>query len=94
MGHTAQDMVHDAVDAFLNRNGRLAREILDRSLDMNRHRRVVFEELTSEVTDNPELMQHAVDLMLVTRDLERIADHAMSIAERVVSVATVSAAGE
>ena len=51
---------------------------------MDRFRDVVFQELVDEVTSETRFIQQALDLILISRNLERIADHATNIAESVV----------
>ena len=84
MADTAQAMVRDAVDAFLRRDVEAAREILDRDGQVDRYRDEVFEELTTQVHKERQFVHQALDLILISRDLERIAGHATNIAKSVV----------
>jgi phosphate transport system protein len=84
MAKLTEVMVHDALDAFRRRDAQLAREILGRDEEVDQYRDTVFQELITEVTNESRFVQQALDLILVCRNFERIADHATNIAENVV----------
>jgi phosphate transport system protein len=84
MAEVTESMVGDALDAFQRRDERMAREILRRDDEVDEYRDVVFQELIDEVTNDKRFVQQALDLILASRNLERIADHATNIAENVV----------
>jgi phosphate transport system protein len=84
MAEVAEAMIHDALGAFVQRNEHLAREIVDRDDEVDRYRDLVFIELTAAATEDRRVVQLALDLILVSRNLERIADHATNIAEAAI----------
>src|SRR5882672_5768291 len=84
MAETVESMVCDSITAFEYRDEKLARSILKRDHEVDEYRDVVFQELVDEVTAETRFMQQALDLILISRNLERIADHATNIAESVV----------
>lgn len=84
MAETVEGMVHDSIAAFERRDEVLARTILHRDREVDEYRDVVFQELVDEVTTETRFIQQALDLILISRNLERIADHATNIAENVV----------
>jgi phosphate transport system protein len=84
MAEIAESMTRDSMDAFARRDERLAREILRRDDEVDQYRDKVFQELIDEVTNETRFIQQALDLILISRNLERIADHATNIAETVV----------
>lgn len=86
MAEAAEAMVRDSLDAFARRDDRLAREILLRDDEVDQYRDVVFQELIDEVSNETRFIQQALDLILISRNLERIADHATNIAENVVFI--------
>jgi phosphate transport system protein len=86
MGETVQAMVRDSISAFENRDVALARSILERDLKVDEYRDIVYQELVDEVTAETRFIQQALDLILISRNLERIADHATNIAESVVFI--------
>ena len=84
MTEIVQSMVKDVLDAFVNRDSKLARSVCakDDVVD-GLNDRVVRELLTFMISD-PKTITRAVHLMIVARCLERIADHATNIAEDVI----------
>jgi phosphate transport system protein len=84
MAETVQAMVRDSIGAFENRDEVLARLILDQDRKVDEYRDIVYQELVDEVTTETRFIQQALDLILISRNLERIADHATNIAENVV----------
>lgn len=84
MAEAAESMLRDAMDAFARRDAQLAREILRRDEEVDQYRDVVFQELIDDVSNETRVVQQALDLILISRNLERIADHATNIAENVV----------
>jgi phosphate transport system protein len=84
MAETVQAMVRDSLGAFDRRDLELSRSILQRDREVDEYRDLVFQELVDEVTAETRFIQQALDLILISRNLERIADHATNIAESVV----------
>jgi phosphate transport system protein len=84
MAQAVEAMVRGSMDAFARRDEQLARLILKRDEEVDRFHDMVFQELIIEVTSETRFIQQALDLILISRNLERIADHATNIAESVV----------
>ena len=84
MAETVEFMVRDSIASFEHRNENLARSVLERDHEVDAYRDVVFQELVDEVASESRFIQQALDLILISRNLERIADHATNIAESVV----------
>ena len=81
MARTAESMVRKSLDAFVKREPELARSVLLSDDTMDRLRDSIHSELISFMQEDPESIPQALDLILVARHLERIADHATNIAE-------------
>jgi phosphate transport system protein len=84
MAEHAQRMVKESLDAFVNRNSELARKVCrddDFIDDLNRQ---IFRELLSFMIEDPETTTRAIRITFVSKNLERIADHATNVAELVV----------
>jgi phosphate transport system protein len=79
-----QSMVKDVLDAFVNRDSKLARSVCERDDDVDGLNDQVFRELLTYMISDPKTTTRAVHLMIVCRCLERIADHATNIAEDVI----------
>ena len=83
MAELAQGMLKDALDAFVNQNAELARAVCRRDEQVDHLNDQVFHELLVYMTQDPKTITRALDLILVGRNLERVADHATNIAEDV-----------
>jgi phosphate transport system protein len=83
MAQLAQSMLRDALNAFSERNAEMAREIITRDKVVDELNRQIARELTSFMLEDAATITRALNLMLVARCLERMADHAKNIAEEV-----------
>jgi phosphate transport system protein len=84
MGDIAQAMLRDALDSFVRRDARLAHQVLNEDDRLDGLKTQVFRELLTYMLDDPGTVEPALDLILVSRHLERIGDHATNIAEDVI----------
>ena len=84
MGDIAQLMLRDALDAFVRRDVALAEAVLVRDDDLDALKTQIFRELLTYMLQDPATIEPALDLILVSRHLERIGDHATNIAEDVI----------
>ena len=84
MADIAQDMLHDALDAFVRRDTALAQHVLSADDSLDALKTQVFRELLTYMLSDPHTIEPSLDLILVSRHLERIGDHATNIAEDVI----------
>ena len=84
MATLAQRMIKDSLDAFVNRDTKLARDVCERDDEIDDLNDQIFRELLTYMMQNPKTISRAVDLILVGRHLERIADLATNICEDVI----------
>jgi phosphate transport system protein len=84
MAEIVQSMVKDVLDAFVNRNSALARSVCERDDIVDGLNDQVHRELLTYMISDPRTITRAVHLMIVSRCLERIADHATNVAEDVI----------
>jgi len=84
MGDIAQEMLHDALDAFVRRDMVLAQAVLNEDDRLDGLKTQIFRELLDYMLKDPATVEPALDLILVSRHLERIGDHATNIAEDVI----------
>ena len=84
MTKITQSMVKDVLDAFVNKDPKLARSVCERDDLVDGLNDQVFRELLTYMISDPKTTTRAVHLMIVCRCLERIADHATNIAEDVI----------
>ena len=83
----AGGMLHDALDAFVRRDTERARRLCREDDAVDLLNRQVFDELIRYMTADPSAVPRAMELILVSRNLERVADLATNIAEEVVFIA-------
>src|SRR5919197_3684148 len=86
MAELVQWMVRKSLDAFVRQDPELARSVIDRDDDVDALRDQVVRELLTYMMGDPTTVPRALDLILVSRNLERIADHATNIAEDVIYI--------
>ena len=84
MGDLAQTMLRDALDAFVKRDIKLAQHVLNEDDRLDALKTQVFRDLLSHMLKDQATTEPALDLILVSRHLERIGDHATNIAEDVI----------
>jgi phosphate transport system protein len=87
MAEITQSMVKDVLDAFVNGDAQLARSVCERDDQVDGLNDQVFRELMTYTIADPQTITRAVHLVIVSRCLERIADHATNIAEGVIFMA-------
>jgi phosphate transport system protein len=87
MATIAEKMIRDALDAFVKRDAELARDVLRRDDEVDGLKDQLFRELLTYMMADPGTIQRALSLILISRNLERIADHATNIAEDVIFIA-------
>jgi phosphate transport system protein len=84
MGAIAQRMLHDALDAYVQQNVTLAQAVLTEDDTLDNLKTRVFRELLTFMLEDKSTVEPSLDLILVSRHLERIGDHATNIAEDVI----------
>ena len=84
MASIAQNMLDDALKAFVNNDSMLARDVCRRDDEVDQLNDQIFRELLTYMMQDHTSISRAVDLILVGRNLERIADHATNICEDVI----------
>ncbi len=88
MADITRQMVRDAISSYIQANEVLARQVIKRDDEVdNLFTKVVFD-LTQLITANPSVASQAIDLIFITKYLERMGDHATNIAEWSVFLAT------
>jgi phosphate transport system protein len=90
MANIAQAMLRDALDAFVKRDTALAQLVLNEDDRLDELKTQIFRELLTYMLQDPTTIEPALDLILISRHLERIGDHATNIAETVVYLVTGS----
>ncbi len=81
-----QAMLRDALDSFVQRDAPQARRLLERDQQVDDGQDLVIREALGEIDSRPDVSAQEIDLILVAKNLERVADHATNIAESVILV--------
>jgi phosphate transport system protein len=84
MATIAQSMLRDALDAFVRRDAELAQRVLNEDDELDALKTQIFRELLTYMLQDPATIEPALDLILISRHLERIGDHATNVAEDVI----------
>jgi phosphate transport system protein len=86
MADIAQRMLRDAIEAFVRKEAALAQSVLDRDDELDGLKMQVFRELLTYMLQDAGTIEASIDLILVSRHLERVGDHATNIAEDVIFI--------
>ena len=88
MAAKSSDMLKRSLDALVKRDPALARKVCEDDDEVDNLYDVIYKDLIALMIDDPTTIQRATYLMWVAHDLERIADRATNIAERVIFLVT------
>ena len=86
MAMIAQSMLRDALDAFVRRDIELAQQVLNEDDRLDSLKTQIFRELLTYMLQDPHTIEPALELILISRHLERIGDHATNVAEDVIFI--------
>jgi len=84
MAGTVSTMVRRALESFLSAHADVAEAVLEMDNIVDRMKDDAFITLVQKMKDDPADTQHYLDVLLISRNLERVADHATNIAEDVI----------
>jgi phosphate transport system protein len=84
MAERAQEMVRDALEAFVHRDADRAQQVIERDAEVDAYYMQVFRELLTYMMEDPKNIYRATRLQSIAKYLERIGDHATNLAEQVV----------
>jgi phosphate transport system protein len=84
MGKRAKEMLKDAIDAFLNLDIKLAEKVIDNDSSVDKMNKQIFNFVVEKMKSEPAAIETGAHLIVLTRQIERLADHATNIAEEAV----------
>jgi len=84
MGKKARDMVKKAIDSVMNRDIEMAKSVLDEDKIVDKLNKDIFKFLIAKMKTSPEIIEPCSHLIVLSRHIERLADHATNIAEDLV----------
>ena len=84
MAEIAQVMLRDALDSYVKGDVALAQHVLNEDDKLDALKTQIFRELLTFMLQDPTTIEPSLDLILISRHLERIGDHATNVAEDVI----------
>jgi phosphate transport system protein len=84
MGEIAEQMMRDALQALIDKDCALAGRVLEDEKKVDAYRDQIFRVLLTYMMADPGTIERALALILISRNLERVGDHATNIAEEVI----------
>lgn len=84
MGEVAEKMVRDSLEALVEKDCAIANHVLEEEKKVDAYRDQIFRVLLTYMMADPGTIQRALALILISRNLERVGDHATNIAEEVI----------
>jgi phosphate transport system protein len=86
MADMAQRMLHEALDAFVSHDAEAAQSVLTQDDILDALKNQIFRELLTYMLGDPRKIEPGIELILISRHLERVGDHATNIAEDVIFI--------
>ena len=84
MGGICIEMLKDALQAISTRDVARAQRVIETDTEIDYLNMQIYRELFSYMAENPHTITQAMGLIMVSKALERIGDHATNIAERAI----------
>jgi len=86
IGQSCLSMVKDVLDAYVERDADKATAVWHRDSEVDELYTSLFRELVTYMLEDPRTISLCIDLLFIAKNLERIADHATNIAEKIVFI--------
>jgi phosphate transport system protein len=86
MAQEVKRMVRDSIDSFVKEDVLLAQTVIANDDKVDAYKEQIFRELLTYMMADPSTIKRALALILISRNLERVGDHATNIAEEVIYV--------
>lgn len=84
MAERVQKMLQKALDALVNGDAKLAREVLVSDDEIDEMNRQMYDSIKMGIRQDPDKVDTLIQVLAISRNLERIADHTSNIAEDVI----------
>lgn len=88
MAREVEGMLKDALDAYIQRDEALARDVIERDRDVDQMYNTVFREFLTFMLEDPRNISACMHLHFIAKNVERMGDHVTAIAEQVVFLTT------
>jgi len=90
MAIMAQDMLRDALQSFLHEESERAYQVMEKDEEVDQLNKANIKAFIRMAKDDPDLINRFLDLIFISKSLERIADHATNLAEEVIFLTTAT----
>ncbi|SNR40295.1 phosphate signaling complex protein PhoU [Puniceibacterium sediminis] len=94
MAREVELMLKDALDAYIQRDAELARDVIERDRDVDQMYNTLFREFLTFMLEDPRNITACMHLHFIAKNIERMGDHVTSIAEQVVFLVTGAKPGQ
>ena len=84
MGELVTHMVRDSIDAFVDQNGEIARDVIERDDEVDEIFHATFRGLLDHMRDDPSVIHRCIHIQSVAKFLERMGDHSTNLAEQAI----------
>lgn len=88
MARTVELQLKDALDAYIQRDERLARDVRQRDAEVDQMYNALFREFLTHMMEDPRNITACMHLHFIAKNIERVGDHATTIAEQVIYLVT------
>lgn len=88
MSQAVSKMLQDALDSYIRRDGELAEDVRQRDLEVDQMYNALFREFLTYMMEDPRNITACMHLHFIAKNIERMGDHATSIAEQVIYLVT------
>lgn len=88
MSQAVDKMLQDALDSYIRRDGELAEDVRQRDLEVDQMYNALFREFLTHMMEDPRSITPCMHLHFIAKNVERMGDHATSIAEQVIYLVT------
>lgn len=88
MAQTVEAMLRDALDSYIRRDVALAQDVRHRDLEVDQMYNALFREFLTHMMEDPRNISACMHLHFIAKNIERMGDHATSIAEQVIYLVT------
>jgi phosphate transport system protein len=88
MARAVEEMLKMALDAYIQRDADLAEQVRQRDLDVDQMYNALFREFLTYMMEDPRNISACMHLHFIAKNIERMGDHATSIAEQVIYLVT------
>jgi phosphate transport system protein len=88
MAQAVETMLNDAIDSYIQRDARLAADVRARDVEVDQMYNALFREFLTYMLEDPRSITACMHLHFIAKNVERMGDHATSIAEQVIYLVT------